>query len=46
VDLNDERSEIRKCGAFRRRTIETRYISGRYLANTAPHLQALELEIT
>jgi hypothetical protein len=40
VDLNTERPRTRRCGAFRRRTVELRHVG-----NTAPQLQALELEI-
>lgn len=38
VVLDDTRPEIRRCGAFERRTIELRH-----LANTKLHLEALEL---
>jgi hypothetical protein len=40
VDLNTERPRTRRCGAFRRRTVELRHVG-----NTAPQLQSLELEI-
>jgi hypothetical protein len=40
VDLDNEKPQIRRCGVFRRRTIELRHIG-----NTAPQLQALEMEI-
>lgn len=38
VDLSNEEPEIRRCGSFKRRTIEVRHI-----ANTALQLEALEL---
>lgn len=40
VDLDLEEPMIRRCGAFRRRTLELRHVG-----NTAPVLTALELEI-
>lgn len=45
VDLSDVRPELRRCGAFERRTVETRYISGQYPANLPLQLNALEMEI-
>ncbi len=40
VDLSALRPELRRCGAFERRSIEYRHVG-----NTAPTLEALELEI-
>jgi hypothetical protein len=40
IDLSLERPEARRCGAFKRRTIELRHTG-----NTAPTISAIELEI-
>ena len=41
VTLSDEQPELRRCGAFHRRSIEFRHIG-----NTAPVIDALELDVT
>lgn len=40
VTLSDQEPNIRRCGAFKRRTIEIRHIG-----NTSPRLKALEMEV-
>ncbi len=41
IDLSDEEPEMRKCGGFKRRTVEVRHVE-----NTALQLDAIEVEIT
>ena len=46
MHMAEERPEVRRCGIFTRRTLETRYISGNAQSVAAPRIKALELEIS
>jgi hypothetical protein len=40
ADLSLQRAALRRCGSFRRRTIE-----GRHVGNTSPRIEAIDLEV-